>query len=67
MFEQMMKETMDKTFNAPFYATGIKEGAMLLTFNDALKSKIPADALAKAQAAYEDIKAGKITVPFVAK
>jgi basic membrane protein A and related proteins len=67
LFSQMLKDTLDKSFNGPYYVYGIKEGAMLFTLNPALKDKIPADALAKAQQAYDDIKAGKFKVPFVAK
>ena len=36
-----------------------------LKFNDALKDKIPADALAAAEKAFNDVKSGAFVVPFV--
>jgi hypothetical protein len=43
----------------------VPEGALKLKYNDALKSKIPADALAAADKAFADVKSGAFVVPFV--
>ena len=65
LFERMLDDTRNGTFDNPWYEYGVKEGAMLFTINPALKDKIPADALAAADKAMADIKAGTLTVPFV--
>lgn len=65
MFTTMLEETHAGTFNAPWYRFGIAEDAMQLKYNDALKGKIPAEALAAVEQAMADIKSGKLTVEFV--
>lgn len=65
MFTKMMEQTKGGTFDNPWYAYGVPEGALKLKFNDALKSKIPADALAAADKAFADVQSGKFVVPFV--
>jgi basic membrane protein A len=65
LFAQMLKDTQAGTFNNPWYRFGIAEGAMTVTYNDALKSKIPADAVKAMDQALADVKSGKVKVPFV--
>jgi basic membrane protein A len=65
LFEDMMKKTMDKTFDNPFYQYGIKEGSLEVAINPGLKEKIPAEALAAAEKAIADIKSGAFEVPYV--
>jgi simple sugar transport system substrate-binding protein/basic membrane protein A len=65
LFSKMLAQTTDKSFNAPWYRYGIAEGAMQLKYNDALKSKIPAEAIKAADQAMADIKDGKLKVEFV--
>jgi len=65
LFAQMLKDTQAGTFNNPWYRFGIAQGAMTVTYNDALKSKIPANAVAAVDQALADIKSGKLKVDFV--
>lgn len=65
LFTKMLDDTHSGKFDSPWYRFGIAEGAMQLKYNDALKSKIPAEALKAADQAMADIKAGKIKVEFV--
>ncbi len=67
MFTKMLQDTQNGTFNGPYYRFGVAEGAMTLKYNDAIKSKIPPDALKAADQALADIKAGKLKVDFVPK
>ncbi|MEI8132178.1 MAG: BMP family protein [Leptolinea sp.] len=67
LFQAMLDDVRNGKFNSPWYAYGIKEGTMLFSVNPNLKDKIPADTLAAANQAFEDIKAGKIVVEFVPK
>lgn len=67
MFTKMLEDTHNGTFNGPWYRYGVADGAMVLKYNHALKSKIPADALKAADQAMADIKAGKVKVEFVPK
>lgn len=65
MFTTMMEQTKDGSFDNPWYDYGVQQGALKLKFNDALKSKIPAEALAAAEKSFEEIKSGAFEVPFV--
>jgi basic membrane protein A and related proteins len=65
LFQQMLDDTHNGKFNAPWYRYGVAENAMLLKYNDALKGKIPPEALKAADQAMADIKAGKLKVEFV--
>jgi simple sugar transport system substrate-binding protein/basic membrane protein A len=65
LFNRMMDETLDGTFDNPFYKMGVADGSLLLVYNEALKDQIPAEALADAEAAMTAITAGEIVVPFV--
>jgi simple sugar transport system substrate-binding protein/basic membrane protein A len=65
LFEQMLEDTLDGTFDAPYYDYGVQEGAMLFTYNEALKGEIPQEAIDEAEAVFEEIKAGEMEVPFV--
>jgi simple sugar transport system substrate-binding protein/basic membrane protein A len=65
MFTKMMEQTKAGTFDNPWYDYGVPEGALKLKYNDALKSKIPAEALAAADKAFADVQSGAFEVPFV--
>jgi basic membrane lipoprotein Med (substrate-binding protein (PBP1-ABC) superfamily) len=65
LFEQMMQETLDGTFDNPFYKPGVAAGAMLYTYNDALKGQIPAEAIEAADKAFQEIKSGAFEVPYI--
>jgi simple sugar transport system substrate-binding protein/basic membrane protein A len=65
MFEDMMKTTLEGTFDAPYYRYGIAEGALDITINPALADKIPAEALQQVEEAKAKIISGELEVPFV--
>jgi simple sugar transport system substrate-binding protein/basic membrane protein A len=65
MFEDMMKNTTEGKFDAPYYRFGIAEGALDITINPALADKIPAEALKLVEEAKAKIKSGELEVPFV--
>ena len=65
MFADMLNMTMSGTFDNPFYRYGVADGAMLYNYNEGLKSKIPAEAIAAAEAAFKAIAAGELVVEFV--
>ena len=65
LFESMMTQTMDKTFDNEFYQFGIAEGTIEVGLNPALKDQIPADALAAQEKSVADIKSGAFKVPYI--
>jgi simple sugar transport system substrate-binding protein/basic membrane protein A len=65
MFEDMMKNTLEGKFDAPYYRFGIAEGALDVTVNPALADKIPAEALQQVEEAKAKIISGELEVPFV--
>ncbi len=65
MFRDMLKTTLDKSFNAPFYRYGMKENALDITINPKLADKIPAEAMKQVEEAKAKIKSGALEVPFV--
>lgn len=65
LYAQMMQDTLDGTFDNPFYKFGVAKGAMLYTYNEALKDNIPDEAIAAADQAMEEIASGALEVPFV--
>ena len=65
LFTKMLADTRNGTFDNPWYRYGIAEDAMQLKYNEALKGKIPPEALKAADQAMADIKAGKVKVEFV--
>ncbi len=65
MFTKMLEQTLDGTFDNPWYDYGVPQGALKMKYNDALKSKIPAEALAAADKVYGEIQSGAFVVPFV--
>jgi simple sugar transport system substrate-binding protein/basic membrane protein A len=67
MFSKMLEQTMDGSFNAPYYAYGVPEGALKLKYNDALKGQIPPEALEAVDKIFADIESGAFQVPFVAQ
>jgi basic membrane protein A len=65
LFTKMLDDTHSGKFDKPWYRYGIAEDAMQLKYNEALKSKIPPEALKAAEQAMADIKSGKVKVEFV--
>jgi simple sugar transport system substrate-binding protein/basic membrane protein A len=65
LLQKMIDDTNAGSFDNPWYVYGVKEGAMLYSINPGLKDKIPPEAIAAAEKAMADIKAGKLEVPFV--
>lgn len=65
LFTQMMKDTQEGTFNAPYYRFGVKEGALKLVYNPNLKDQIPQAALDEIEATSKKIADGSFTVPFI--
>jgi simple sugar transport system substrate-binding protein/basic membrane protein A len=60
LFDQMLQDTLDGTFDNPFYDFGVSEGAMLFTYNDDLKNMISAEARRAAEKALDGIRSGTI-------
>jgi simple sugar transport system substrate-binding protein/basic membrane protein A len=67
MFEDMLKQTLDGTFNAPYYRYGVTENALDVTVNPNLADKIPPEALKQVEEAKAKIKSGELEVPFIAQ
>ena len=65
LFDQMLKDTLGGTFDNPWYVPGIAQGAMLYTYNDALKGQIPDEAIQAADNAFQDVKDGAFQVPYI--
>jgi simple sugar transport system substrate-binding protein/basic membrane protein A len=65
MFRDMLQQTQDGTFDAPYYRYGIKEGALDISINPGLADVIPAEALEQVEAAKAQIQSGEFEVPFV--
>ena len=65
MFRDMLKQTQEGTFDAPYYRYGIKEGALDISINPGLADKIPAEALQQVEEAKAKIQSGEFEVPFV--
>jgi simple sugar transport system substrate-binding protein/basic membrane protein A len=65
MFADMMKNTVEGKFNAPYYRFGIAQGALDITFNPALADKVPPEAMKQVEEAKAKIKSGELQVPFV--
>jgi simple sugar transport system substrate-binding protein/basic membrane protein A len=65
MFRDMLQQTQDGTFDAPYYRYGIKEGALDISINPGLADKIPAEALEQVEATKAQIQSGEFEVPFV--
>jgi basic membrane protein A len=65
LFTKMLEDTLAGTFDNPWYVPGVAEGAMLYTYNDALKGQIPAEAIQAADKAFQDIKDGTFQVPYI--
>lgn len=65
LFDQMMHDTQDGKFDAPFYRPGLKEGSLRLEYNPALKDKVPQAALDEIEAVTQQIIDGAFTVPYV--
>jgi basic membrane protein A and related proteins len=65
LFQDMMKATLDKSFNAPWYKYGIAQGSLDVTINPQLADKIPAEAMKQMEEAKAKIKSGELQVPYV--
>lgn len=62
---QAMEDTMNGTFDNPFYDFRLAEGATYITYNEALKDQIPAEAIQAVEDALEAIKSGDLVVDYV--
>ena len=65
LFTKMLDDTHNSTFDNPWYPYGVKDDVIKVTYNEALKSKIPPETLAAVDQAIQDIKSGKLVVPYV--
>lgn len=65
LFETMMQQTMDKSFDNEFYQFGIKEGSLEVAINPALKDQIPAEAMQAVEKSIADVKSGAFQVPYI--
>lgn len=65
IFDKMVEQTANGTFNAPYYQYGVKDGALDIMINPALASKVSPEAQAALDKARADITSGKLQVPFV--
>ena len=65
MFKQMKTDTQAGAFDNPWYVFGVKEDAMQLVYNPALKDKVPQEALDQIEQVKQQIIDGSFTVPYV--
>ena len=65
LFSQMLADTQNGSFANKFYKLGVKEGVMLVGYNEALKDQIPAEAIADVDKAIQSIISGSLVVPFI--
>jgi len=65
LFTKMLEDTHAGKFDNPWYPYGMKDDVIQVTYNEGLKGKIPAEALAAVDQAIKDIKSGKLVVPYV--
>lgn len=65
LFRQMLADAQADNFANNYYQYGLAEDGVGVKYNDALKDKIPAEALEAVDKAIADIKSGTIEVPFV--
>lgn len=61
-FEDVVQSVTDKTFKPEFVELNLKNGAIAVAWNEALKSKISAEAHKKINVAAEQIKSGKLKI-----
>ena len=62
-FLELAKEVQADTYKGSVKLYGMDKGAIDFVVNPALKNKVPADVLAKIEAAKKDIASGKLVVP----
>ena len=65
MFQEMMEQTLNGSFDNPYYRFGVAEGGLDILVNPALADKIPAEAMEQVEAAKAQIVSGEFEVPFV--
>lgn len=65
IFDAIVTDTTDGSFDAPYYQFGVAEGALDIVLNPALTDKVPAEAIAAIDAARAAIKDGSLEVPFI--
>lgn len=65
LFGQMLADTLDGSFDNPYYRYGIAEDAMRVEYNENLKDQIPAEAIQAVDQTMADIAAGTVEVEFV--
>lgn len=65
LFQQMIDETKDGTFDSPWYRYGIAEGALELLYNADMLDQIPQEAMDAVDQAISDIISGDLVVEFI--
>jgi len=65
MFTTMMEQTLDGSFDNPWYRFGVAEGALKITFNPNMEDVIGEDVIASVQEAEQQIASGELEVPFI--
>jgi len=65
IFERILEDTENGTFDNPWYQFGVAEDAPEVGFNPALQDRIPAEAVAAMQEAEQQIRDGTLEVPYV--
>ena len=66
LFEQFLADTQAGTFaDDPWYALGVADDVLKIAYNDGLIDEIPDEAIAAADQAIADIKAGTLVVEYV--
>ncbi len=65
LYQKMYEQTLDGTFDNPWYQLGIKDGAFEVPINPALSNIVPAEATTKINEAIAAIKDGTLVVPYI--
>lgn len=65
IFETMAAQTVDGSFDGPYYQFGVADDALDIVLNPALADTIPAEAMAAIEEARAAIIDGSLEVPFV--
>jgi simple sugar transport system substrate-binding protein/basic membrane protein A len=67
LFTKMLEQTLDGTFDNPYYSMGVADGSgsLVIEYNEGLADEIPDEAREAADAALEGIIAGEIEVPYL--
>lgn len=65
LYGQMLEDTLNGSFDSPYYRYGIAEDTMQIQYNEGLKDQIPAEAISAVDQTMADIAAGTFEVEFV--